>query len=130
MFGLLAVIVGVVHARPAVQYRYKSTLLRAVPGWVRNSDQTESKQLLPLFLTRPQMSGVCPLCPRKWTPIGNKLWVSEFMSVRDWRKSTAAALAPGGFSIPTPGQPCEKFDIGTLTYINAFVLLSRAHNFG
>ena len=85
---------------------------------------------LPLFLTRPQMSGVCPLCSRKWTPIGNKLWVSEFMSVRDWRKSTAAALAPGGFSIPTPGQPCEKFDIGTLTYINAFVLLSRAHNFG
>ena len=35
------------------------TLLPAVPGWVRNSDQTESKneQLLPLFLTRPQ----CPL---------------------------------------------------------------------
>ena len=69
MFGLLAVIVGVVHARPAVQYRYKSTLLRAVPGWVRNSDQTESKQLLPLFLTRPQ----CPEYVRFAPESGHRL---------------------------------------------------------
>src|SRR5262249_48400587 len=43
VLGLLAVIVGVVHTRPAVQYRYNSTLPPQVPGWVSYSDQTESR---------------------------------------------------------------------------------------
>jgi len=42
MFGLLAVIVGIVHARPAVQYRHNQTLLPDILRWVSNSDQTKA----------------------------------------------------------------------------------------
>ena len=63
-------------------------------GTLTKRNQGLNEQLLLLFLTVPPgplwvmsghsaMSGVRPLCPRKRTPIGNKLWMSEFMSVRD-----------------------------------------------